>query len=76
ELFFSAIIKIYNSTIDSDYGLRNLIIQMIKDNLGMLRAKENPILDKTLLKIIPDFILEICLSALDKCAEQDKRWDY
>lgn len=68
ESFASAVTEVYNSTGENDRGLRDLVVRLTKDNLTLLRTIENPILDSTLLKISPAFMLEICLSVLEKCA--------
>ncbi|KAF7169365.1 hypothetical protein CNMCM5623_002128 [Aspergillus felis] len=65
ESFTSAVLEVYDSTGGDDRELRDLVIQMTTDNLLLLRAGENPILDRTLLEMVPNFMLDICLSALD-----------
>ncbi|KAF4772544.1 hypothetical protein HAV15_012138 [Penicillium sp. str.  len=79
ESFASAVIEVYNSTGENDRGLRDFVVRLTTDNLTLLRTMENPILDSTLLEIPPAFMLEICLSVLEKCAEYQRlneRWDY
>ncbi|GIK02037.1 hypothetical protein Aspvir_006080 [Aspergillus viridinutans] len=79
ESFTSAVLEVYGSTGGYDRGLRDLVVQMATDNLVLLRASENPILDGVLLEAVPNFMLDICLSALDRCAKYQreyKRWGY
>ncbi|KAE8392509.1 hypothetical protein BDV23DRAFT_170833 [Aspergillus alliaceus] len=79
ESFTSAVLEVYGSTEGHDRGLRDLVVQMTTDNLMLLRANGNPILDGTFLEVVPNFMLEICLSALDRCAKHQKeyrKWGY
>ncbi|KAH1393365.1 hypothetical protein V6000_004593 [Aspergillus fumigatus] len=79
ESYTSAVLEVYGSTEDHDRGLRDLVVQMTTDNLLLLRANNNPILDGTFLEAVPNFMLEICLSALDRCAKHQREyrgWSY
>ncbi|KAF4231148.1 hypothetical protein CNMCM8980_005372 [Aspergillus fumigatiaffinis] len=79
ESFTSAVFEVYDSTEGHDRGLRDLVVQMTTDNLLLLRANDNPILDGTFLEVVPNFMLEICVSAVDRCAKHQREyggWGY
>ncbi|RHZ66426.1 hypothetical protein CDV55_107178 [Aspergillus turcosus] len=69
DSFRSAVLEVYDSTVESDRGLRDLVVQLTTDNLSLLRAKVNPVLDDNLLEDVPSFMRDICLSAVERCAE-------
>jgi hypothetical protein len=74
ESFTSAVLEVYDSIEGHDRGLRDLVVQMTTNNLLLLRANDNPILDGTFLEEVPNFMLEICLSALDRCAKHQREY--
>jgi hypothetical protein len=49
---------------------------LITDNLQALRKGTRPILDNDLLKQIPDFMHDLCVSTLDKYIESKRILDY
>ncbi|GLA10276.1 hypothetical protein AnigIFM60653_002371, partial [Aspergillus niger] len=77
DSFSSSVVEVYSSTGEHDRGLRDLVVQLTTDNLKILRNGDNPILCDGLLESVPKFMLEVCLSTLDKCAEyQRQRYGY
>ncbi|RAH59408.1 hypothetical protein BO85DRAFT_458525 [Aspergillus piperis CBS 112811] len=79
--FFHAQIyaQVYSSTGEHDRGLRDLVVQLTTDNLKALRSGDDPIFCNSLLASVPNFMLDICLSTLDRCAEYQRQqariWD-
>jgi hypothetical protein len=49
--------------------LRDLVVQLTTSNLALLRRAEDPILDSNLLDCVPNFMRDICLSAVERCAQ-------
>ncbi|RDH26971.1 hypothetical protein BDQ94DRAFT_164045 [Aspergillus welwitschiae] len=81
ESFSSSVIGVYSSTGEHDRAIRDLVVQLTTDNLKILRSGKDPIFSDRLLASVPKFMLEICLSTLDKCAgyqrqQQYERWGY
>ncbi|OGM39578.1 hypothetical protein ABOM_011759 [Aspergillus bombycis] len=79
DSFNSSVIEVYSSTEEHDRGLRDLVVQLTTDNLRTLRREEDPIFCDSLLESVPKFMLEVCRSTLDKCAEYERQyrsWDY
>ncbi|GFF40887.1 hypothetical protein IFM46972_06363, partial [Aspergillus udagawae] len=69
ESFTSAVIEVYSSTAENDRGLRDLVVQLTTSNLECLRRAEDPTLDSKLLDLVPSFMRDICLSAVERCAQ-------
>lgn len=74
ESFMSAVIEVYSSTGAHDRGLRDLVIQLTTYSLRLLRDSDSPVFDRTFLELVPDFLLEIGLSATQRCAEYQKKY--
>jgi hypothetical protein len=73
--FSSSVIEVYSSTGEHDRGLRDLVVQLTTDNLKTLRSGGNPIFCNSLLTSVPNFMLDVCLSTLDRCAEYQRQQD-
>ncbi|PKX90606.1 BTB/POZ domain-containing protein [Aspergillus novofumigatus IBT 16806] len=69
DSFTSAVVEVYSSTAESDRVPRDLVVQLTTDNLPLLRRGVNPILDGDLLDRVPSFMRDICLSAVERCAQ-------
>ncbi|KAB8211824.1 hypothetical protein BDV34DRAFT_61776 [Aspergillus parasiticus] len=75
DSFSSSVIEVYSSPGEHDRGLRDLVVQLTTGNLNILRSGENPIFCDGLLESVPKFMLEVCLSTLDKCANYQRQQD-
>lgn len=71
--FSSSVIEVYSSTGEHDRGLRDLVVQLTTDNLKALRSGGDPIFCNSLLASVPNFMLDVCLSTLDRCAEYQRQ---
>ncbi|GIJ91266.1 hypothetical protein Asppvi_010231 [Aspergillus pseudoviridinutans] len=69
DSYTSAVIEVYSSTAENDRGLRDLVVQLTTNNLPLLRRAADPILHDNLLECIPSFMRDICLSAVERCAQ-------
>jgi uncharacterized protein YllA (UPF0747 family) len=79
DSFTSAVSEVYSSTAENDRGLRDLVLQLTTDNLPLLSREVNPILDGELLDRVPSFMRDICLSAVERCAQLQRNhggWGY
>ena len=76
ESFTDTVAKVYSLTVGHDRGLRDIIMELVTDNLPALRKEEKPILDNDLLKRIPDFTHDLCVATLDKYVESRKILDH
>lgn len=70
--FAATVIEVYTSTAENDRGLRDIVVQLTRHNLPHLRNARNPILTGQLLKLVPQFMLEICISTMEECARYQK----
>lgn len=73
--FSSSVIEVYSLTGEHDRGLRDLVVQLTTDNLKTLRSGGDPIFCNSLLASVPNFMLDVCLSTLDRCAEYQRQQD-
>ncbi|RLL94481.1 hypothetical protein CFD26_103110 [Aspergillus turcosus] len=72
DSFAATVTEVYTSTAEDDRGLRDIVVQLTRNNLPQLRSGQNPILSDQLLKLVPQFMLDICVSAMDECARYQK----
>lgn len=72
DSFAATVIAVYTSTAENDRGLRDIVVQLTRHNLPSLRTRQNPILSNKPFKRVPQFMLEICVSAMDECARYQK----
>ncbi|RHZ46513.1 BTB/POZ domain-containing protein [Aspergillus thermomutatus] len=72
DSFAATVIEVYTSTAENDRGLRDIVVGLTRNNLPDLRTRQNPILSAHLLELIPQFMLDICVSTMDECARYQK----
>lgn len=70
--FAATVTEVYTSTAENDRGLRDIVVQLTRNSLSQLRSGENPTLSDQLLKLVPQFMFDICVSAMDECARYQK----
>jgi hypothetical protein len=74
DSFKSAVVEVYSSTAENDRGLRGLVVQLSTNNMPLLRKAADPLLGGgDLLKHVPSFMRDICLSAVERCAQLQSR---
>jgi len=66
ESFQAIVVEIYRLANEFDRGLRDMVVELTIDNLATLRGGISPVLDNDLLKIVPDFAVDLCIATLDK----------
>ncbi|KAI9923370.1 hypothetical protein ASPWEDRAFT_55550 [Aspergillus wentii DTO 134E9] len=65
ESFSETIAELY-STRANYRELRKLAVEVIVDNLPLLRKGFTPVIDSKLMKSVPDFAIDLCIPAMDK----------
>ncbi|KAB8228866.1 BTB/POZ domain-containing protein [Aspergillus alliaceus] len=71
--FTSTIVEVYTSTAGVNRGLRDVVVELVKDNLTTLRGSAFPILNNNLLTRVPDFAHDLCVSLLDQSVGRTMR---
>ncbi|RAL01447.1 BTB/POZ domain-containing protein [Aspergillus ibericus CBS 121593] len=71
---FAAIVEeVYTSTVSSDRGLRDIVVEKIMKFLPLLMVAPSPLVDGFVLGLVPEFAVDLCLASLARNVEMEQK---